>query len=120
MTDQDLKTMSVADLLARLERNIRYGCHSTRAEAGRSFAGKELRNRGKEAAKTIADRLLALNAQESQDPIDARVRDGLVLVLCWMVPDDGQIDSGYAYARSCAGRAETEFLRRRNAGEEGY
>jgi hypothetical protein len=123
MTDQNLKTMSVTDLLSRLENDIRYGCHSTRAEASRSFAGKELRERGREAAEAIVQRLLTLNEQEPENPVEAGVRNGLTLVLYWMVPDvrrPDKIDSGYHLARICARRTEDEFVRRRSAGEEGY
>jgi hypothetical protein len=87
MTDQNLKVMSVVDLLERLEKDIRYGCHSTRAEASRSFAGKELRSRGEEAVRAITNRLQVMNEPPPKDGLEARVRDGIEMILYWMTLD---------------------------------
>lgn len=92
MVDREFESMSIADLLERLERNIRYGCHSTCAEAGRSFAGQELRRRGRDAGFAIIRRLLEMN-QQPLNAVELRVSEGLVMVLCWMIPNNhlGQI-----------------------------
>jgi hypothetical protein len=87
MVDQNLKTMSVTDLVARLENDIRYGCHSVRAETSRSFAGMELRIRGAEAIRAITNQLQVMNAQPPKDDVERRVRDGIEMFLCWMTPD---------------------------------
>jgi len=82
--DQDLKTMSVPDLLARFENDIRYGCHSTRAETSRSSAGKELQTRGEEAIRTITARWSAMRRPSEESQVEAGVRRGLAMILAWM------------------------------------
>lgn len=79
--------MSVADLLARLENDIRYDCHSTGTKVSRSWAGQELRTRGGEAVQAITERLRIMDAQLSQNQVEAGVREGIAMLLSWMTQD---------------------------------
>jgi len=83
-----LVTMSVPELLVRLEADIYYGCHSTRAEASRSFARKELRHRGEKAIAAIVVRLQEMAEQPLEDECKKSVRDGLALTLYWMTSSE--------------------------------
>jgi hypothetical protein len=87
MTEQALEMISVVALLAGFEMDIRYGGHSTIVEASRSSAGKELCRRGEEAIKIITHRLQEMNERPPKDSLEARVRDGVEMLLCWMTPD---------------------------------
>ena len=78
--DNDLSAMSVADLIARFEKDIRFGCHSTRAEASRSLAGQELERRGEETIQAIQNRLKVI---QTNNDVDLSVRTGLTMLLHW-------------------------------------
>ena len=84
MISTDLKVMSVADLLAHFENDVRYGCHSTRAEASRSLAGKELETRGEDAVQALTARQNEMSQQSQENGVEAGVRCGIEMLLSWM------------------------------------
>lgn len=86
-TTENLELLSIPDLMERFEKDIRFGCHSTRAEASRSLAGKELEKRaktsGKEVALALTSRLNELTSQ-SLDDVEKSVRNGIDMLLTWI------------------------------------
>lgn len=84
-SNQDLEAMSLPQLVKRFENDIRYGCHSTRAEASRSLAGKELQRRGKESLQEIAARWGAIDQQAPENQVEIGVRNGLAMLIAWIV-----------------------------------
>ena len=75
---------SASALLDRFESDIRFGCHSTWIEAGRSQAGKRLCRIGTKALPDIEVRVNALDAQRRGSLLDESVLDGLRMLLGWM------------------------------------
>jgi len=78
--DTDLSGASVADLIARFENDVRFGCHSVRAEVSRSLAGQELERRGGEIVQALEDRLKVAPAKND---VDYNVRKGLIMLFYW-------------------------------------
>jgi len=75
---------NLTDLLARFENDIRFGCHSVRAEASRSAAGKALQRHRVEAMSLVDRRMIAMNASQVVDPVEEGVLDGLGMLFEWM------------------------------------
>ena len=81
---EDFTSKPFKDLVARFEKNIRFGSHSVRAEVSRSQAEKELRRRGSEALPFIETHMTALNASQDVDPLDERVLEAWGTLFEWM------------------------------------
>ena len=90
-TTQNLELFSIHQLIDRFEKDIRYGCHSTRAEASRSAAGKELEKRArideKEIVPALAARLNEMTGQSLND-LERSVCNGVDMLLTWIQSGD--------------------------------
>lgn len=82
-----LEPISIPELIKRFENDIRYGCHSTVAEASRSHAGKELEKRakfnGSEIIPALTLRLDEMNRQ-TLNGVEKSVYNGINMLLNWI------------------------------------
>ena len=84
-TEESFGELPIGDLVGRFESDIRFGCHSTRAEASRSLAGQELQRRGETDRDRVVKALAArIEGMSASTRLDARVRDGLEMLHGWM------------------------------------
>lgn len=82
--ERNLKLVSIPDLVDRFENDIRFGCHSTLAEASRSLAGKELQKRtGGEVIAVLYARWNEMN-KKTLSGVEESVRIGLGMLIQWI------------------------------------
>jgi hypothetical protein len=89
---ENLDSLSIPDLMERFEKDIRSGCHPTRAEASRSLAGKELEKRADRNSREIVPALalrLSDMRRQSLDGVEKSVYDGLDMLLTWIQCEKG-------------------------------
>jgi hypothetical protein len=77
-----LELVPIADLIARFENDIRYGCHSTLVEVNRSQAGKDLMGRSEkeEIIRALHVRWKEMGEQNLDD-VGKSVRNGIAMLI---------------------------------------
>jgi hypothetical protein len=96
-TTGNLGLLSVSDLIACFENDIRFGCHPTNAEVSRSIAGRELRKRVEANDSGVIPALTARSAEMDRMPllndVEKSVRDGLSLLIARIQGGSGDASS---------------------------
>ncbi len=82
METENLSSLSISELIERFEKDIRFGCHSTLAEASHSQAGKELRRREGVTSKLLSH--WKEMGERSLDGTEASVRVGIGFLIQWL------------------------------------
>ncbi len=85
--DDRMLSSHVTELINEFEDDVRYGCHSTRAEASRSLAGKKLVALGAIMHHEVLAHLDALLEKEQTTAVEEGVREGWYSLLLWYCKD---------------------------------
>ena len=76
---KDVTDMTIPELFDRFEKDILFDCHSLRAKASRSEAGKEIERRKEETIPAIQNHLASKSGSQNEEVLKA-----WDMILHWM------------------------------------
>ena len=78
---KNLADVSISKLIEYFEEDIRFGCHSTLTEVGRSYARQELEKRSKEEViHALHSRWKAIG-EDPGDNVERDIRNGISMLM---------------------------------------